>query len=884
LFKKRNAFSKKTLAIATLFIALSMILPMASLSTASAHTPIWKITSYAYVTAAPNPVGLGQTVYVYMWVDTPLSGALVTNDIRRHDYQLTITQPDGSNKTVTWAVVDDTTGVQAYAFTPEATGNYTLTFNYPEQVYTWSGAFNGDKFQAAQAVTTLEVTDEQVPAPLGGAPLPTEYWTRPINGQNTGWYSISSNWLNAPYIRSGATATGGAGYGRYQPDGSGPETSHIMWTKAIQDGGVVGGTDTFNLGEGYYTGSSYNPRFSNAIVMGGRLYYQEPYGNSGSGGDYVAVDLNTGEELWRIDRNQILQTGVPSFGYLYSFEDGNQHGVLPNGILIASGSVTGLGTVWRAYDARTGKLTDWNMTNVPSGSAASATLAANSANGASAAGPRGEYIIYQLANLGTTSNPSYYLMQWNSSKYQQLAAGQIGAGNWYPTGTFNATDVRMYDWNVSLPSVKGQGWTIFRDVTVGNKLLLVQGSMGTGPRTEGFGANITCVSLNATANTAGSILWTKNYSPAPNNVTRVIIAVDFDTNVFITEDKETLQLDGFSLATGEHIWTSDRPVVEWDTLREDTVSAYGKLYAAGYDGIVYCYDTAHGDLLWTYGRGGEGNSTYSGLNTVYSHYPVFIDVVADGKVYVGTTEHSPDQPLYKGAEYRCLNATTGEEIWKLGGMGTGMYVGQYDIVADGSFVFLNIYDMQIYAVAKGPSKLTVEAPAAALTEGQSVVIRGTITDIAAGTQQKEQAARFPNGVPCVSDASQQKWMEYVYQQAVKPTEVTGVQIDLSVIDANNNCRPIGTAISDASGTYSYQWTPDITGKYTVIASFAGTNAYYGSTAESSFAVDPAAATPAPTATPAPSMADQYFLPAFAGLFIAILVSIILTVLVLRKRP
>jgi outer membrane protein assembly factor BamB len=442
----------------------------------------------------------------------------------------------------------------------------------------------------------------------------------------------------------------------------------------------------------------------------------------------------------------------------------------------------------------------------------------------------------------------------------------------------------MYDWNKSLSSVTGQGWTIFRDVKAQDKLLLVQGSMGTGPRTAETGANITCVSLNATANTAGNILWTKSYTPTGKNVTRVIIALDSSAGVFVTEDKETLELNGFSLTDGSLVWTAERPVVEWDTLREDTVSAYGKLYAAGYDGIVYCWDDATGDLLWSYGNGDEGNTTGAGLNTVYGHYPCFIDVVADGKVYVGITEHSPDQPLYKGAEYRCLNATTGEELWKLTGMGTGMYVGQYDIVADGSFVFLNIYDMQIYTVAKGPSQLTVDAPAAAITQGQSLVIRGTITDIAAGTTQKEQAARFPNGVPCVSDESQQQWMEYVYQQAAKPTDTTGVNIDISVIDANGNCRTIGTAISDASGTYSLKWTPDISGKYTVIATFAGTNAYYGSSAETSFAVDEPAATPTPQPTQPPSIADQYFLPAFAGLFVAIFVSIVLTLLVLRKRP
>ena len=88
-----------------------------------------------------------------------------------------------------------------------------------------------------------------------------------------------------------------------------------------------------NEGEGWYTGSSYNPRFANAIVMAGNLFYQEPYGNSGGGGDYVSVNLLTGEENWRIN---VTATGAPTMGYMYGFEDGNQHGVLPNGLLIVS--------------------------------------------------------------------------------------------------------------------------------------------------------------------------------------------------------------------------------------------------------------------------------------------------------------------------------------------------------------------------------------------------------------------------------------------------------------------------------------------------------------------------------------------------------------------
>ena len=875
-------FSKKQKSLFALFLILALALPLTALSTASAHTPAWNMPSWAYVSAAPSPVGVGQEAYVFCWVDLPVQGAQVTNDIRRHDYKLVITDPDGVNTTQTWAVVDDTTGVQSYAFTPNKVGTYTLSFYYPGQVHTWSGAYQGDNYLAASAVRTLEVTQEPIKGVTPGANLPTEYWSRPINGQNNNWYTIASNWLNAPYIRSGATATGGAGYGRYQADGSAPSTQHVMWTKGIQNGGVVGGTNMAHTGEGYYTGSSYNPRFANAIIINGVLFYQEPWGNSGSGGDYVAVDLQTGAEQWRIDRTVITQAGVPSFGYLYGYEDGNQHGVLPNGILVAVSSVTGLGNVWRAYDARTGQLTGFNMTNVPSGSAASATLAANSATGASAAGPKGEYLIYQLYNYGTTAAPKYYLAMWNSSKYTQLAAGQIGAGNWYPTGTFNGSDPRMYEWNVSLPSVSGQGWSIFRDVVVGDKLIIMQGSMGTGPRTNPTGANLTCISINPSS--AGNILWSKNYAQASNNVTRVIIGLDSIAGTIVTEDKETLEFNGFSATNGDHIWTAKTPVVEWDTLRRDTLTAYGNLYAAGYDGILYCFDDKTGNLLWTYGNGGVGNTTTSGSDTVYGHYPIFVDVIAEGKVYVGTTEHSPDQPLYKGGMYACVDAFTGEEYWTFTGMGSGMYVGQNDLVADGYFVYLNIYDMQVYSLGKGASELTVEAPLAAVSQGQSLVIRGTVTDLAAGTQQKEQAARFPNGVPCVSDASMRQWMEYVYMQQNKPTNTTGVPVTISVVDANGNYRTIGTATSDATGNYALQWTPDVTGMYYVIASFAGSNAYYGSSAETAFAVDAPAATQTPQATPAPSAADLYFIPAIAGIFVAIIVVIAMIALVLRKHP
>ena len=95
---------------------------------------------------------------------------------------------------------------------------------------------------------------------------------------------------------------------------------------------------------------------------------------------------------------------------------------------------------------------------------------------------------------------------------------------------------------------------------------------------------------------------------------------------------------------------------------------------------------------------------------------------------------------------------------------------------------------------------------------------------------------FPNGLPAVSDASMSHWMEYVYRQQPKPTNTIGVQVTLSVFDANNNTRTIGTATTDTNGFYSLSWTPDIDGKYTVFATFGGSQSYWPSQATSAFTV------------------------------------------------
>jgi hypothetical protein len=299
--------------------------------------------------------------------------------------------------------------------------------------------------------------------------------------------------------------------------------------------------------------------------------------------------------------------------------------------------------------------------------------------------------------------------------------------------------------------------------------------------------------------------------------------------------------------------------------------AYGKLFTAGYTGHVFCYDLDTGHLDWVYEA-----PTYA---RIFEYYTLMLGPFADGKLYVGTHEHSADTPLYKGNRVRCLNVTTGEEIWTMLGWANPSTMA----VADGVLIYWNNYDHQVYAVGKGPSAMTVEAPMTGAFEGSSVLIRGTVLDVSAGTQQDEQAARFPYGVPAISDANQSVWMEYVYMQKPRPTDVTGVDVVVSVVDPNNNCYEVATTTSNADGGFSAVFDPAVPGLYTVYASFEGSNSYWPSHAVTSVYVEAApAATAEPTATPT-SMTDTYVLGIGAGAIIAIIAVGLVLVLMLRKR-
>jgi len=939
-----------------------------------------QIPTHCYVVAAPDLIGVGQTCNLVMFNPQVPPGSTALNGIR-YFYKLKITKPDGTvlnlptastvgGKTqpiVNGAFQSDSTGTTYYRLLTDAVGNWTVTLTFLQFQYLWNsanmpGALNdyyGTTFLSSNWTTTLTV--QQQPVSVTGLtapaypPLPTAFWTRPIEGENTGWATIASNWLNDEHdYNNGGYQT------CYQPDGTAPNTGHILWTRPTEDMGVVGGSANYTAGipgQVYNAGSQYQPRFTTKIILNGRLYYSPNLYYSGSSELLDCVDLKTGQLLWERNTTGLAVSGLlgvsytalmPTFGYLYDQEDINEHGIENPGWLFTTNYAVG-------YQPTRG-LTYLHIANVP-GSAQPASAATGEI-----LGPSGENLRYVFTNVGTPASPNWYLAEWNSSRViplgsaggnptQLLIEGNIpitpsqpttlpypyntfmtfsifgltprcawawGGSSWVivdtatnaivdttattvghlvDTATIINTGNQLpsYDWNMTSPIEFTTAPTVAAASLTNGILWGWNSSVGWPTGTSGpsyaYEDSVTIWAISLKPSSRGSLIYMKTFvtdDPATNqNI--MIEHADADAGsdgVFVTIEIPSMMFSIYDMRTGTLIGNTDAQAntitpygyYTWPSLisMTQTKIAYGMLYTGGYSGSVSAYNLTNAALVWRY------QVIPPGTAGILKSSPGMMVLIADGKVYVGCHEHSALTPLESGNDIKCLNATTGKLIWEMSGWVYPLSAA----VADGVLIYWNDYDGQIYAVGQGPSATTVQAPLTGVTVGDQAVIQGTVMDVSAGTKQTEQAADFPNGVPCVSDASMSAWMEYVYMQKAMPSDVTGVTVTLDAIDPNNNFIHIGTATSDASGLFSYAWAPpNVPGKYTIIATFSGSESYYGSYAETAMVVQAAAPTAPPTSAPVTGLASTWTVE--LGIVAVIIVIIIIGVaimLMLRKRP
>jgi outer membrane protein assembly factor BamB len=866
---------KKTITfMITLFLIMTIAIPLLNLQVVSAHSPPWVIPTWTYIAVSPHLVGIGQQLLVVMFSNTvpPTAGGAYGD---RFTFYVDVTKPDETIQTL-GPITSDPVGAGYTTYVPDQAGTYTFVARMVNDTITGlplnpyivtqpGAAYVNDTYVGSTSdPTTITVQTD----PIEGwkeTPLPTEYWTRPINSANRGWWQVTGNWLGG----SGQTWSAAiplAGQTTRFSYGQAPESAHIIWTKPYFAGGIMDArfNDTGYM-TGHYAGLSFTP-----IIIQGKLYY-EARNTAQTIQGYYAVDLYTGETL------SLDNKTMPAFGSIYNYESPNQHG--------------GFSYLWRTagvtlpsgYTSRSGTQT-WEMLDGFTGN--TVTLIANvSAGGSAVNGKDGSILRYNFV----TSGGKQYLQVWNSSAMPTMLLGTGGTDlwQWRPERLPVHNGDTAFSLNVTITkAVQGSIRAVLEDEYI------IGGTSGVNKEGQPLVlGNMWKLSLKP--GQEGQLIWNYTFTPpfdvAPietySSMYRGAVFGPFvapEDGVFYYTNSLTKELWGFDLETGNKLWGPTNPEPDFQYYGIYNYVYQGKILTFGYSGVMFAYDIKTGEVLWNYTAAGVG------YESPYGDYPIYAFCVADGKIYTVAGEHSPTQPLFRGQNLRCIDAETGKEIFKTlfygAGVGGGHLTSTTAVIADGFILGLNFFDAQIYSFGKGPSATIVTASPKVSAHGNKVLIEGRVTDVSPGTTQLEQDLRFPNGVPAMSDEDMSAWMEYVYMQQAKPSDSKGVEVVLSVLDPNNNYYEVGNTTSDGSGTFSYAFTPEVPGKYTVIATFAGSKSYWPSNAETAIYVDEApSSTPAPTPAPA-TMTDTYVLGIGAAAIIAIVVIGLVIILMLRKRP
>ena len=859
------------LAIALLVcFSVSVItsIPLMSISPVQAQE-VPTIKTYPISDAIPNPVGVGEQTLLKCGI----SQAAPSASYGWEGLTIDVVTPSGQTETL-GPLRTDSTGSTYALYVPDEVGVYNLTTNFPEQTVPINftdaerGQFivEGTILLASTASSQLVVKEE--PSPIyPGHPLPTEYWSRPVDPQLREWFSITGNWVQRP-DNSIALYNDNA-----------PETAHILWAQPYTTGGLVGGLlgSPEQLPVAMFAGDAYEGKFSNSVIINGILYYNTApsgtYANVGVPG-IQAVDLRTGEKLWFVNNTAL------SFGQTMFFASYNVNGAFEY-LWSVSGSTY---TAFSPYDGSF----QFQFTNVPSG--------------IRTFGPSGEILIYRI----DTQNG--WMALWNSTlaglQNAQPGTPQYGSWSFSVIGMgstpriLNGSLEKCYSWNVSIPTgltsrteLGSQSVKIYQgDRIVGMNYNQTNVRVWALPIDNITPTLTAAVSSPQVLNVIYDVNWTPpeewlsgsntlHYTGATNYVTDDT----YGNGIIAVWDKELRTHYGFSVVDGAYQWeTASENYLDqygWGNAEHTWYFAYGHLYSVGVAGILYAYELQHGTTQWTYNLTDPYNEPVTGEN-----WWGWIDLIADGKIYIGTLEHSANNPIPRGGPFACVNATDGSEIFRINGLMRETRWGGNPIIGDNIIAGMDTYDNRIYAMGKGPTKVTTDPIGMSVDLGRAVVVTGTVTDISAGTQDSSIALRFPNGVPAVSDESQSDWMLYVYKQFQLPANATGVPLSLSVIDANGNHRTVATTTSDVNGHYSFTWTPDISGTYIVYVTFGGSAAYWPSVGQSAFTVEEISSPTSSTGGTSGNAADMYLLPGIIAIIIVIIVvGVIIVVVVSRKH-
>jgi outer membrane protein assembly factor BamB len=852
--------------------------------------------TYAFVNAMPNKLGVGEETLLHFGITNP------TFWPQRGWEGLTVEveKPNGDTETL-GPFMTDLTGGAGSIYVPDQVGIYRIRTHFPQQqAETETMGFPpGTTFlESYSAWFEIEVTAEPG-LHYPDTPLPQEYWSRPIDAQFRTWYVIGGDYLSGGRGSLGfvqPTAENPDFVRSVEENLMAPETGHILWAKPLLSaaisplgGGLTGGWGTAGQ-HAYEDGDAYEGFFTPPVIMGGVVYYNDA---KSSGRDVeqnvVAVDIRTGEKLWtRNWDNRRLD-----FGQSFFYTGFNYHGVFQYLWETTGGT-------WNAYEAATGRWV-YGMTNVP--------------RGEMMFGPNGEIIIYTI-NL-----EDGWISKWNSRwvidglRWMDTPDGpDSGFGSWLRFYMGDTIDARIgIEWNVTLP--------IPDDLSGGNpRLQRIRNPMND--TTYMVFTNFDRGSPTPHTAEMWMVTFDPGNSPAfepiewvdtsyarpdqemhPGQVPRKVfdpkVTLEWSTFVELPKDKAILNVEdvsvqddlieiiwsenpsvwGYRLSSGEKLWGPWGPhhyqnhwsyesSNSWDLIYQ------GKVLVGGHGGTIYALNTETGESIWNFTAPDPYNEYLFN-----NYWRLRIELITDGKLYIHHSEHSPFDPKPRGAQLYCVDLGSGELIWSINLRGTEW--GDRIAIGDNILVTSNTFDSRVYSLGKGPSETTVSIQDDVVAEGETVLIKGYVTDISAGTQDYAIAARFPKGVAAVSDDSMSAWMEYVYLQKERPMDITGVEVSIDAFDSSGTLIHLGEATSDASGLFSYAWTPDTQDQYNVAATFMGSAGYWPSSDQAPIVVGPTPSQGGPIQPEAPAGITTEV--AIIAAIIVIAAIAIVAYVVLRRR-
>ena len=734
---------------------------------------------------------------------------------------------------------------------------------------------------------------------------------RPIPGPANSWYVLAGNWLggaaNVCPIGAAGGVTTNYGYGL------GPESPHILWTRQYFPTGSITDERFGTLTNRY--GGYQQVNLGQDPILDGQMHITRILTVHDNSGGWEILDHHTGESLF------FNATATkPAFGQVYTYDSGNEHGInvylwktsgitLPEVVRVPQVQYLGpnrlplrlaenieinrtktpyainvTGTVRELLDAYTGKTICY--------------IANCSTAGTNVYGKDGSILYYNAANLGTTAAPNYYLQIWNSSEGTMVASQQsTGAWQWRPSGgsgsgasisyfgavaSNNVHDGNiMWSLNVTMPSINAPRNSLLNETATIQAVR--QGEyiiFATAGRNDERGVVPGwAMSVSLKRGQEGQKLWESTWTPPLQNSgwyqLNNFLGVYPDQEVIIYESDVQLKYFAYDMKTGQKLWEAG-PIEQMAYYGEQHI-LYNNTFIAGgqHGGVLRAYEMRTGEVVWNYTAKQEGTESPYGNALSRGLY------IADGKLYISTDEHSESSPLWRTQGLRCIDATTGEEIWKI------LFWGTSSIrIADGILTAWNYYDGQIYAFGKGPSGTTVSAPQVVPALGSSITITGAVTDqTPTGRRNINNELQFAlKDTPAISDEDMQAWMEYKFMGQAKPVNAKGVPVSLDTIDPNGNLVHIGDTTCDMVGNFGLVYTPEVPGTYHIMATFAGSSAYYGSAATTYLTVGDAPTKPTDQPAVVLPPTEMYFAVSTVAIIAAIAIIGALIMIMLRKKP